>query len=71
MLRLDDLSLRRLTVTPRVSESNPSWGPGGERIVFASDRDGGTNPYTIPAWSGEFVERVTRSGDAQEPRRVR
>ncbi|NTU81292.1 MAG: hypothetical protein HGA45_18250 [Chloroflexales bacterium] len=71
VIRLDDLSLRRLSATPTASETSPSWGPGGERIAFASDRDGGTNIYTTDPWSGEMVERVTRSGDGWEPHWVR
>ena len=39
--------------------SHPTWSPDGEKIVFASFRDGGNEIYTMDADDGDDVNRLT------------
>ncbi len=50
----------RLTATPS-AESSPIWTPDGQRIVFASNRDGQSNLYAQAADGTGTVERLTSS----------
>ena len=47
-------------------EKAPVWSPAGDRLVFASNRDGAFNLYVMPA-DGEGRERVTWSPNQQLP----
>jgi len=50
---------KRLTTTD-ARESNPAWSPKGDSIIFASDRDGQADLYTMAA-EGSHVKRLTNS----------
>ncbi len=43
-------------------DTEPSWSPDGQQIVFTSDRGGKPQIYTIPS-NGGRVERLTYQGD--------
>ncbi|MCU0496441.1 MAG: hypothetical protein MUF87_03705 [Anaerolineae bacterium] len=42
----------------QIQETHPSWSPDGTRIVFSSNREGGTNLYIIEVSTGE-ITRLT------------
>ena len=50
---------RRLTINRR-SDWHPSWSPDGERIAFASDREGNFEIYVINA-DGKNLQRLTNT----------
>ena len=56
----------RFTFSPGVDQY-PIWTPDGERVVFASTRDGIYNLYWKAADGTGPVERVTTSENAQAP----
>jgi Tol biopolymer transport system component len=45
-------------------ESHPTWSPDGEKIAFASFRDGGNEIYTMDADDGDDVNRLTEDDEA-------
>ncbi len=49
------------------AESSPIWTPDGQRIVFASKRDGANNLYSQAADGTGTVERLTTGPDPQLP----
>src|SRR3712207_3181121 len=54
----------RLTETEnRVLDREPSWSPDGERIAFASNRDGNYEIYVMDADDGSDVDRLTDNND--------
>jgi len=58
-------TLTRLTVDP-ASDEYPVWTPDGQRVIFSSDRDGGSkNPYWVAADGSGGVERL-----AEHPRHI-
>ena len=58
-------TLRRLTFAPG-SDSLPFWTPDGQRIIFASDREGVVNLCSQAA-DGTTVDRLTTSANQQFP----
>jgi Tol biopolymer transport system component len=48
----------------------PRWAPGGQRIVFQSDRDGPLNLYSVASDGSGQVERLTTSSNEQWPNSV-
>ena len=57
-------TLRRLTTDP-ATDSNPLWTPDGERVVFASQREGSWGLFSM-AWDGAGdAERLMVIEDAQ------
>ncbi len=50
-------AIRRLT--QEGNNSRPIWTPGGERLTFASDRDGTTSIWWQPADGSGVAERLT------------
>ncbi len=52
-----DTAIRR--VTQEGNNSRPIWTPDGERLTFASDRDGPTSIYWQPADGSGVAERLT------------
>ncbi len=81
-VRRDGTGVTLLSPDPAFNDGSPSFSPDGTLIVFASDRDGGSNLYTIPvptlpgpaplaagsllATTGE-VTRLTSQGNVSEP----
>ena len=60
-------TLTRLTVDPAYEEY-PAWTPDGERIFFASTRDGGTqNPFSRAADGTGTAEKLVSSPNALYP----
>lgn len=55
----------RLTTT-EAYESSPIWSPKGDKIAYASDRNGGKDVYVIPATGGQSV-RLTFNSVAETP----
>lgn len=61
---LDDGSdLTRLTNAPSANDGSPAWSPDGERIAFASDRDGDFEIYVMDASTGAGVVALTDNDD--------
>ena len=48
-------------------DTHPIWTPDGERIVFASNRDGEPGLFSVAADGSTAVERLTDGGVEQEP----
>ena len=63
-----DLSTdRRERLTSGNGDSeDPRWSPDGRHIVFASNRGGSYDIYTMRA-DGSHVRRLTRGGDSYTP----
>ena len=59
-------TLTRLTFD-RLPDLRPIWTPDGERVVFASDREGPRNLFWRPADGTGTVERLSESPNAQLP----
>ena len=57
--------VRRLT-RGNSNNENPRWSPDGRHLVFASDRAGSYDIYTMRA-DGSQVHRLTRGGDSFTP----
>jgi Tol biopolymer transport system component len=59
--------LRRLTDAPAIDDA-PAFSPGGDQIVFQSDRDGKMQLYVMNAADGTGVRRLTNSdGEDKDP----
>jgi Tol biopolymer transport system component len=58
-INVDGSGERRLTDSPGLN-AFPSWSPDGERIVFATDRDGNWELYTMDA-DGSGQRRLTNT----------
>ena len=48
-------------------DTHPIWTPDGERIVFASTRDGSPGLFAVAADGSTTVDRLTDGGIGQEP----
>jgi serine/threonine-protein kinase len=59
-------TLTRVTSDPGV-DSNPVWTPDGQRLVFASTRDGVANMYEQLAQGGVEADRLHKSADSEFP----
>ena len=63
----DGTDLQRLTTDLGV-DTEPSWGPGGTRVIFASDRDGDFDIYAMDP-DGSDQRALTDSAlDERDPR---
>ena len=58
VMRADGRHERNLTNSPGVDEIHPDWSPDGDRIAFASDRDGDSEIYTMKL-DGSRVRQLT------------
>lgn len=58
-------TLNRLTTNTGINEY-PRWSPDGRHIVFASNRSGAMDIYTMDA-TGDHVRRLTRGGNNTYP----
>ncbi len=56
-----------LCLSPDYNGLLPTWTPDGERITFASDRDGQWNLYWIKADGSNAPERLIRGANPQLP----
>ncbi len=59
VIKPDGTELRSLTIIPG-SDFDPAWSPDGERIAFASERDGQKEIYLLTVDSGAVI-RLTNS----------
>ena len=59
-------TLTRLTSDPG-TDNYPVWTPDGRRLIFASQRAGGSNLYWQAADGTGAAERLTESGNQQQP----
>ena len=66
VLDLKKGTLLRLAQSPAV-ESSPVWTRDGQRLVFASNREGGPNLFAQSADGTGTVERLTNAPDWQHP----
>lgn len=58
-IKPDGTEMRSMTVVPG-SDFDPAWSPDGERIAFASERDGQKEIYVLTVDSGAVI-RLTNS----------
>lgn len=58
----------RITVHP-AEDSNPVWSPKGDRLVFASNRFGGLDVFSMTP-EGDDLRRVTFEGGSEYPTSV-
>ena len=45
----------------------PTWSPDGQRVIFASNRNGALNLFSLPAGGEGSTERLTTSESLQLP----
>ena len=63
-----DLSAGTLTqLTFEGASRAPAWSPDGERVIFASNRNGALNLFALPAGGPGSTERLTTSESLQLP----
>jgi eukaryotic-like serine/threonine-protein kinase len=63
-----DLSAGTLTqLTFEGASRAPSWSPDGQRVTFASNRNGALNLFALPAGGEGSTERLTTSESLQLP----
>jgi serine/threonine-protein kinase len=63
-----DLSAGTLTqLTFEGASRAPTWSPDGQRVVFASNRNGALNLFALPAGGDGSTERLTTSDSLQLP----
>ena len=60
----DGTDVRPLTAVPS-SDFDPAWSPDGERIAFASSRDGRKEIYLLTIDSGAIIRLTTSTGDVE------
>jgi TolB protein len=66
-IQLMDVATGRVTpLTSQGNNENPRFSPDGRHLVFASDRAGSYDIYTM-AVDGTDVRRLTKGGDAFTP----
>jgi Tol biopolymer transport system component len=58
----------KLTGTPEASEWVPDWSPDGQKIAFASDRDGDSEVYVMNANGSGLVQLTKNNGYDGRPR---
>lgn len=58
---LNGKNLTRLTKTPRVIESSPTWSKNGKEFAFTTNRNGSPQIYRYTLKTGR-MRRITRSG---------
>jgi TolB protein len=65
--RLDGTGIQQVTRTSTISEREPDWSPGGDKIAYsASVNNAPTDIYTVPA-SGGAASKITTRAYAYEP----
>jgi eukaryotic-like serine/threonine-protein kinase len=63
-----DLNTGRLTqLTFEAANRSPIWSPDGQRVTFASNRNGALNLFTAPASADGPAERLTTADSLQLP----
>lgn len=66
VLDVETLTIERVVKSPGM-ESSPTWAPDGQAIMYASDRDGGSNLYLADLLSGRSVRLTHFIGGAESP----
>ncbi len=64
-MRADGRHERNLTNSPGIDEVRPDFSPDGDRVVFASDRDGDFELYTIKP-DGSRVRQLTANTTTED-----
>ncbi|HEX4932732.1 MAG TPA: hypothetical protein VFV33_06090, partial [Gemmatimonadaceae bacterium] len=65
LINADGTGLRRLTTDP-ANDRYPVWSPQGDRLAFASDRDGNDEIYVMNL-DGTGLRRLTTSPGLDVP----
>ena len=69
IMKADGTNLKNLTNTPPPkSEWVPTWSPDGQRIAFASDRDGDSEVYVMNNNGSNLVQLTKNNGYDGNPR---
>lgn len=63
----DGSDMEELAVTEGSRNWAPAWSPGGETILFASDRDGDADIYTLDLASLELTNLTNNESDEYTP----
>jgi hypothetical protein len=66
VLDVETLEIERVVKSPGM-EASPTWSPDGNAIMYASDRDGGSNLYLADLTSGRSVRLTHLIGGAEAP----
>ena len=67
VMRADGRHERNLTNSPGVDDMHPDWSPDGERIAFASDRDGDSEIYTMKPDGSRLRQLTANTATDVEP----
>lgn len=67
MVRADGQNLQLLTNTTFAHNYYPAFAPGGEEIVFASNRNGTFDLYRLVLKTGELTQLTNRIGNVLSP----
>ncbi len=63
----DGSNIVNLTNSPDSTEQDPAWSPNGQQIVYASNRDGSWQLFSIPTGGGEATKLTDAAGDNRQP----
>jgi len=70
LVKLSDLSIKRLTQTPEITEVSPVWSPDSQQVLFAADNQGVSNLYTV-GLDGKLTSLSAPSNNDYGPRWIR
>ena len=66
-MRADGRHERNLTNSPGIDEVSPDWSPDGDRLAFASDRDGDFEVYTMKPDGSRVRQLTANTASEDEP----